>query len=60
MALETQIEDLVAQHKSLEQRIADEMSRPYIDGVRISELKKQKLKLKDRIENRRADSGAVH
>ncbi|MEO1197701.1 MAG: DUF465 domain-containing protein [Pseudomonadota bacterium] len=60
MALEMQLEDLVAQHRSLEQRIADELSRPYVDGVRISELKKQKLRLKDRIEQSRSESDALH
>ena len=40
---------LQAKHNGLEQRLRDEMSRPAPDAAVISNLKKQKLKLKEEI-----------
>jgi hypothetical protein len=42
MALETK-------HATLDARIADEIHRPLPDTMRLAELKKQKLKLKEEI-----------
>ena len=49
MALESRIRELDARHKTLEEAIRTEMRAPASDPVRVSELKRQKLKLKDEI-----------
>lgn len=38
---------LEAKHATLDQRIADESHRPMPDALRLADLKKQKLKLKE-------------
>jgi hypothetical protein len=40
---------LQMKHEGLDQRLKDEMNRPVPDAVKIQELKKQKLKLKQEI-----------
>jgi hypothetical protein len=50
MALEARIRELGSRHKSLEDAIQDEMSRPASDDIRLQELKRQKLKLKEEME----------
>ncbi len=49
MNVETQIESLREQHKSLQDLIDKEMNHVTPDELRISELKKEKLRIKDRI-----------
>jgi len=53
MKLSAHIEELSDKHRSLQGQIEDEMSRPLVDSLRISFLKRQKLRLKDRIERLR-------
>lgn len=57
MALEARIRELGSRHQSLEQAIQDEMRRPSFDDLRLRELKRQKLRLKEEIESLR---GRVH
>lgn len=38
---------LEAKHATLDRRIADEEHRPMPDAIRIADLKKQKLKVKE-------------
>lgn len=57
MAVEARLRELGARHQSLEKAIQDEMRRPAADELRIKELKRQKLKLKDELEALR---GAQH
>lgn len=49
MALTSHMESLKAKHSDLESRIADEERRPHPDDVFISDLKKQKLRIKDEL-----------
>jgi hypothetical protein len=51
MALDARIRELGSRHQSLEQAIQDEMRRPYADDLRLKELKRQKLRLKEMIES---------
>lgn len=51
MALDARIRELGSRHKSLEQAIQDEMRRPASDEIRLKELKRQKLRLKEEIES---------
>ncbi len=57
MAVEARIRELGSRHHSLDKAIQDEMSRPASDETRLRELKRQKLKLKEEIENLR---GKLH
>jgi hypothetical protein len=57
MALEARLRELGARHQHLEKAIQDELRSPSADDLRIQELKRQKLKLKDELESLRA---AVH
>ncbi len=50
MALHAHIAELQEKHKILHKQIEEEMAKPSADNVRIAELKRQKLRLKDRIE----------
>ena len=47
MAVEARIRELGSRHQSLDKAIQDEMNRPAADGVKLKELKRQKLKLKE-------------
>lgn len=49
MAVEASLSELTAQHRALERKIQEELERPSSDDLRITELKRQKLKLKDTI-----------
>ncbi|MFN3520980.1 MAG: YdcH family protein [Phenylobacterium sp.] len=54
MAVEARIRELGSRHSALEDAIHEEMTRPAADDVRLKELKRQKLKLKEEMETLRA------
>lgn len=56
MAIEARIRELDARHRSLEQMIEEEMSHLSSDDLRVRELKRQKLKLKEEMESLRAQA----
>jgi hypothetical protein len=49
MTMEDRVETLKARHARLEQEINDEVHRPLPDQVHVTELKRQKLKIKEEI-----------
>ena len=49
MSTESHITELERRHADLEQQINDAQSHPSFDSLQLSELKRQKLKLKDEI-----------
>lgn len=49
MALEAHVEELSAKHRNLDKLIREEESHPAADEIRIHELKRQKLIIKDRL-----------
>jgi hypothetical protein len=51
MAIEARIRELGVRHQTLERAIEDEISRPAADAVRLTELKRQKLRLKEEMES---------
>ena len=53
MAIEARIRELGSRHESIDRAIQDEVKRPIFDQSRLSELKRQKLKLKEEIEGLR-------
>jgi hypothetical protein len=54
MAVDARIRELGNRHQSLERAIQDELSRPAADDIRLKELKRQKLRLKEEMEGLRA------
>lgn len=55
MAIEQRIETLKASHASVEAAIHAEVRRPLPDDVRIRDLKRAKLRIKDEINRLRHD-----
>lgn len=58
MAQSAQVDALAAKHRALEAMIEEEISSPSGNDLRIAELKRQKLKLKD--EMTRLESKTSH
>jgi hypothetical protein len=56
MAIDARIRELDARHHSLEQLIEEEMSHPSSDDLRVRELKRQKLRLKEEMEALRSQA----
>ena len=50
MALEQRLRELDARHRDLDTIIENEAKRPAVDATRLSAMKRQKLKLKEEIE----------
>jgi hypothetical protein len=57
MAIEARIRELDSRHASLERAIEDETGRPAADDMRLRELKRRKLRLKEELEQLR---GHIH
>ncbi len=58
MSLESHLVELVRRHHAIEQAISAEEAHPASDPVRVHELKRKKLTLKDEIERlRRSPNG---
>ncbi len=51
MASAAHLEALYTRHSELDGKIEAERSRPHPDSIRIAELKRKKLRLKDEIRN---------
>ena len=54
MAVEARIRELGVRHQTIEREIEDELSRPAADSTRLTELKRQKLRLKEEMETLRS------
>lgn len=54
MALDAHVEELSGKHRALDRQIQEEIAKPASDDLRIAELKRQKLLLKDRMERLRS------
>jgi hypothetical protein len=57
MSINTHLAELNEKHRSLEKRIADEMSHPAANSQKIAAWKQEKLKLKDEIAKLSDSSG---
>lgn len=55
-ASSARVEALKAKHKSLSSKIETEQRRPFISEYQLSELKREKLKIKEEIEGIKAAS----
>jgi len=59
MSIQEHLVELKAQHRALEKEIADAIAHPSTDDIKIAELKRRKLQLKDEIARMQA-SASVH
>jgi hypothetical protein len=55
MSLESHLVELERRHQAMENAIADEKTHPATDGLKLIELKRKKLLLKDEIEKLRQE-----
>ena len=53
MTIKAHVSALAEKHAELERIIAQELARPLPDQIRLAELKKQKLRLKEELETLR-------
>lgn len=53
MAVDARIRELGNRHQNLERAIQEELTRPAADDIRLQEMKRQKLRLKEEIEGLR-------
>lgn len=61
MPLQTNLSELERRHQALEREIQDAMSHPSSDDLKVAELKRRKLQLKDEITKlRKSDARVVH
>ena len=60
MTIQAHLAELERKHQSLEDEIAEAMTHPSSDGLKIVELKRRKLQVKDEIERLRHDSVSLH
>lgn len=49
MALDAHIDELSGKHRALDRLIQEEIAKPSSDSLKVVELKRQKLLLKDRM-----------
>jgi hypothetical protein len=59
MSIQEHLVELKAQHRALEQEIADALMHPSTDDTKIAELKRRKLQVKDEIARMQA-STSIH
>jgi len=61
MSNQAQLSELEQQHKALEREIKEELAHPGTNTLKLSELKRRKLQVKDEIERLRHEvETAVH
>ena len=59
MAIESHLAELEKRHQALEQEISEALTHPSSDGLKIAELKRRKLHVKDEIARLRNET-SVH
>ena len=59
MAIESHLAELQRRHQALEQEISEALSHPSTDDLKIAELKRRKLHVKDEI-SRLKQEAIVH
>jgi hypothetical protein len=60
MPLQNHLTELERKHRALEREIQDALNRPSLDDMRLAELKRRKLQLKDEITRLRSSDSPVH
>jgi hypothetical protein len=59
MSNQTQLADLEKRHQALEDEINEALTHPSTDGLKVAELKRRKLQVKDEIVRLQQDA-SVH
>ena len=59
MALDAHIDELSGKHRALDRLIQEETAKPSSDSLKLAELKRQKLLLKDRMSRLRSPHKSV-
>jgi hypothetical protein len=59
MSIQSHLAELERRHKALEEELNDALTHPSTDGLKIAELKRRKLHVKDEIARLRQDA-SVH
>ncbi|MBB4041105.1 hypothetical protein GGR34_002768 [Microvirga flocculans] len=60
MPLQNHLSELERKHRALEREIQENLNRPSADDIKLAELKRRKLQLKDEIARLRGSEQAVH
>ena len=60
MSMQSHLTELERKHQALEDEITECLTHPAIDDMRIVELKRRKLQVKDEIERIRHNGASVH
>ena len=61
MSMQSHLAELVKRHQALESEISDCLTHPAVDDLKVVELKRKKLLLKDEIERlRHSGDATVH
>ena len=61
MSIQSHLAELERRHRALEDEIAEALAHPSTDDLKIAELKRRKLQVKDEIVRLRQDAGtSVH
>ena len=61
MSMQSHLAELEKKHQALEEQINDCLTHPAVDGLKVVELKRRKLLLKDEIERlRHSGHASVH
>ena len=60
MSLQINLSELEQKHQALEREIQDAMAHPSTDGLKLAELKRKKLLLKDEITKLRSSDRVIH
>jgi hypothetical protein len=60
MSIQAHLAELERRHQALENEIAEAQAHPSTDDLKIAELKRRKLQVKDEIARLRQDSASVH
>ena len=59
MSMQAHLAELERRHQALEQELTDALAHPSVDDLKIAELKRRKLQVKDEIARLRQDA-SVH
>jgi hypothetical protein len=60
MSMQSHLAELERKHQALEDEITECLTHPAVDNLRIVELKRRKLQVKDEIERIRHNGASVH
>ena len=60
MSIQAHLAELLKRHQALDSEIAEALQHPSVDDLRIAELKRRKLQVKDEIERLRINNSSLH